>query len=153
MSPKRFVILEHDWDGVHYDLMFEADGRLRTWKIPAPPCAEPQPAVLIFDHRIDYLAYEGPVSGGRGTVKRWDSGATKAIRKANHRFGSSWKEQSTSARWSYGRFRAINGKSARRVETPDSILPRCHWREGRRCLGADTSAPPGQLLLNARLSS
>jgi hypothetical protein len=26
------------------------------------------------DHRLDYLTYEGPVSGGRGTVARWDAG-------------------------------------------------------------------------------
>ncbi|HKI33113.1 MAG TPA: hypothetical protein VKA46_14775, partial [Gemmataceae bacterium] len=27
-----------------------------------------------FDHRRTYLDYEGPVSGGRGTVTRWDAG-------------------------------------------------------------------------------
>jgi hypothetical protein len=29
----------------------------------------------LGDHRLDYLEYEGPVSGGRGTVSRWDRGS------------------------------------------------------------------------------
>jgi hypothetical protein len=32
------------------------------------------PAEPLGDHRVHYLDYEGPVSGNRGTVKRWDSG-------------------------------------------------------------------------------
>lgn len=31
-------------------------------------------AELLSDHRLMYLEYEGPVSGGRGTVGRWDAG-------------------------------------------------------------------------------
>ena len=31
--------------------------------------AEPLP-----DHRLVYLDYEGPISGNRGTVARWDAG-------------------------------------------------------------------------------
>ena len=29
---------------------------------------------MLPDHRPDYLEYEGPISGGRGTVSRWDHG-------------------------------------------------------------------------------
>jgi hypothetical protein len=32
-------------------------------------------AERISDHRRLYLEYEGPVSGGRGMVKRWDAGS------------------------------------------------------------------------------
>jgi hypothetical protein len=32
-------------------------------------------AQASFDHRPAYLDYEGPVSGGRGTVTRWDAGS------------------------------------------------------------------------------
>ena len=32
----RFVLLEHRWDGVHWDLMLEAGGVLRTWAMDAP---------------------------------------------------------------------------------------------------------------------
>ena len=31
-------------------------------------------AEAISDHRTAYLEYEGPVSGGRGQVRRWDAG-------------------------------------------------------------------------------
>lgn len=71
----RFVILTHDHPFDHWDLMLEAGGVLRTWRLlcePAPDRiigAEPLP-----DHRLHYLDYEGPVSGDRGTVTRWDAG-------------------------------------------------------------------------------
>ena len=31
-------------------------------------------AEALPDHRLFYLDYEGPVTGGRGTVIQWDSG-------------------------------------------------------------------------------
>jgi hypothetical protein len=31
-------------------------------------------AIATFDHRLLYLDYEGPVSGNRGRVVRWDHG-------------------------------------------------------------------------------
>jgi hypothetical protein len=79
-APPRFVVLEHRWDGVHWDLMLEDDGRLRTWALAAFPApgldiaANPLP-----DHRIRYLEYEGPISGGRGVVRRADRGTYEAI--------------------------------------------------------------------------
>ncbi|QDU38141.1 ATP-dependent DNA ligase [Maioricimonas rarisocia] len=71
----RFVILTHDHPFLHWDLMLEADGALRTWRL----LDEPQPDVplraeALPDHRIAYLDYEGPVSRGRGQVTRWDAG-------------------------------------------------------------------------------
>jgi hypothetical protein len=71
----RFVILEHDWPVRHWDLMLEAGESLRTWRLAAPLTAEAQIAAqAIGDHRLHYLDYEGPVSGNRGSVSRWDSG-------------------------------------------------------------------------------
>ena len=71
----RFVILEHDWPERHWDLMLEAETSLRTWRLGAPlvPGADVA-AESIGDHRLLYLDYEGPVSGNRGCVKRWDWG-------------------------------------------------------------------------------
>lgn len=71
----RFVILEHDHPQRHWDLMLEAGDVLRTWRL----AARPQPGASVsaepaFDHRRLYLDYEGPVSGGRGSVVRWDAG-------------------------------------------------------------------------------
>ena len=67
----RFVVLEHDHPALHWDLMLEGDGVLRTWRLDAPP--EPGKTVRAtssFDHRLIYLDYEGPISGGRGCVCR-----------------------------------------------------------------------------------
>jgi hypothetical protein len=78
----RFAILLHDTpQESHFDFMLEVNGVLKTWSLPCHPAngmtieAKPLP-----DHRIAYLDYEGPVSGDRGTVARWDAGtyATQA---------------------------------------------------------------------------
>lgn len=71
----RFVLLEHRWNGVHWDLMFEVGDVLRTWAIDAPivPGAD-LPARALGDHRRVYLEYEGEISGNRGTVRRVDQG-------------------------------------------------------------------------------
>ncbi len=71
----RYVILEHDFPSRHWDFMLESGDVLKTWRLAAPP--QPGSAVAAepsFDHRRAYLDYEGPVSGGRGTVTRWDAG-------------------------------------------------------------------------------
>jgi len=72
----RFVILVHEapW-GRHWDLMLEKGPALATWAIPRPPdAAGTLLAEALPDHRLAYLDYEGPVSGGRGHVTRWDQG-------------------------------------------------------------------------------
>jgi hypothetical protein len=71
----RFVILEHDHPTLHWDLMLDAGDALQTWRLDAPPISGGIiEATQLGDHRRDYLDYEGPVSGNRGHVKRWDAG-------------------------------------------------------------------------------
>ncbi len=71
----RFAVLDHDWPHPHRDLLLEHDGVLRAWRLPpAFDLTSPVPAEPNFDHRLAYLDYEGPVSGDRGSVRRWDSG-------------------------------------------------------------------------------
>jgi DNA polymerase Ligase (LigD) len=71
----RFVILEHDHPMQHWDLMLEAGLVLRTWRLAAlPRSGETIAATAVFDHRLLYLDYEGPISGGRGRVVRWERG-------------------------------------------------------------------------------
>jgi hypothetical protein len=73
----RYVILTHDHPFPHWDFLLEQQpgGMLRAWRLLSEPAAgacclaEPLP-----DHRPLYLDYEGPVSGDRGTVARWDWG-------------------------------------------------------------------------------
>src|ERR1700693_4261610 len=76
----RFVILTHDHPTLHWDLMLEQSDSLRTWRLPgSPDDKEPIAAEALPDHRLAYLDYEGPVSGGRGTVKQWDQGTYELV--------------------------------------------------------------------------
>src|SRR5262249_1618540 len=71
----RFVILDHDWPTPHWDFLLEAGPVLRAWRLLAEPApGQTVPAQPNADHRLFYLDYEGPVSGDRGTVRRWDAG-------------------------------------------------------------------------------
>ena len=68
----RFVVQEHRKDqNVHWDLMLEEGEHLATWQTPAPPIrwsGIPLTCQKIFDHRLKYRTYEGPVSDNRGEV-------------------------------------------------------------------------------------
>jgi hypothetical protein len=71
----RYVILEHDHPILHWDFMLETGPILRTWRLAtAPAPGQVISALFLSDHRLVYLDYEGPLSGGRGKVSRWDSG-------------------------------------------------------------------------------
>jgi hypothetical protein len=71
----RFAVLDHDWPHPHRDLFLERGGVLKAWRLPAAfDLTSPTPAVAAGDHRVAYLDYEGPVSGDRGSVSRWDGG-------------------------------------------------------------------------------
>lgn len=83
----RFVLLEHRRDGVHWDLMFEAGPVLWTWAIDEPVVAGGDlSARRLADHRPAYLDYEGPISGGRGTVRRVAEGTYRLLERADDRF-------------------------------------------------------------------
>jgi hypothetical protein len=72
----RFVILRHQSPhGEHFDFMLEAGGMLKTWALPRPPgLGAEMDCEALADHRIEYLDYEGPISGERGAVTQWDRG-------------------------------------------------------------------------------
>lgn len=72
----------------HWDLMFESEGRLLTWAVDELPVAG---AALIgqplADHRIDYLNYEGPISGDRGSVTRISGGTFRRVDQSSQATG------------------------------------------------------------------
>jgi hypothetical protein len=73
----RYVVLRHE--GVsepHFDLMFETfpGSPLATWRASQWPLETGTPLTPLGDHRPDYLTYEGPLSGDRGTVRRVAAG-------------------------------------------------------------------------------
>jgi hypothetical protein len=81
----RYVILRHEMPGpprggIHWDFMIEQGEVLRTWALAAEPNSAAEiEANVLADHRIAYLDYEGPVSGNRGAVVRWDQGQFETL--------------------------------------------------------------------------
>jgi len=77
----RFVILEHDYPDQYWDFLLEAGDHLRAWKLRESPekltNGENIEAEIAPNHRLIYLDYEGPISNGRGAVKRFDQGLFK----------------------------------------------------------------------------
>ncbi|MEX2176178.1 MAG: DNA polymerase ligase N-terminal domain-containing protein [Pirellulaceae bacterium] len=81
----QFVILQHETPPGyprpnHFDLMLERAGALRTWALPAFPAAgQSTIAEQLADHRPAYLAFEGAVSPGRGSVQRVAEGIYETL--------------------------------------------------------------------------
>jgi hypothetical protein len=81
----RFVILCHQMPPQsprpdHWDLMLEDGDHLLTWSLPAAPLVGEQFwALPLAEHRLDYLDYEGPLTGDRGSVTRHDWGSYKKL--------------------------------------------------------------------------
>jgi len=76
----RFVLLEHSWNGVHWDFMLEVGEVLRTWAIDVPiVLGQSLRARALSDHRKVYLDYEGPISGDRGSVRQVDAGSFRVL--------------------------------------------------------------------------
>ena len=81
---KPFVIQIHSGFGpLHYDFMLARGKALTTWQLSHNPAkagvSEPIAAKKLVGHRLEYLRYEGPVSGGRGEVKIFDKGTYELV--------------------------------------------------------------------------
>ena len=88
----RFVILWHEAGpglarASHFDLLFEEEGDARAWFVERmiEPGVELSAGELPR-HRLFYFDYEGPISGNRGAVSRWDSGTYHAVRSGEDFF-------------------------------------------------------------------
>jgi len=88
---RPFVILHHTGYGeAHYDLMVQNGDVLATWQAPVDPTslAVGQSVALekLPDHRLAYLTYEGPIRGGRGSVRRIEGGQADVIERTDSRW-------------------------------------------------------------------
>lgn len=105
----RTVVLEHTLpDGsVHFDWMIETpdradERRLATWRLPGwRPDFTELAGERIGDHRAVYLHYEGPVSGGRGRVRRVAAGEVVGLELSADaaRFEIRWDGRAEPARY------------------------------------------------------
>ncbi len=82
----RFVIQRHLNNNEHFDLMIELENsdklfalKILSLDIDSLLNNTVIKAERLPDHRKEYLEYEGPVSGGRGSVKIFDSGRCRTI--------------------------------------------------------------------------
>ena len=81
----RYVILWHEAGPAlgrpsHFDLLFEEGLDARAWCIEQEITpSKVHIASELPRHRLHYLTYEGPISGNRGAVTRWDSGDYEAL--------------------------------------------------------------------------
>lgn len=115
----RFVIHRHEVPSTfgrpsHWDVMLEEDPTPRegqhqgdagdtghelgllTWAVERLPIGmERVPARRLDNHRREYLDYEGPVSGGRGSVCRWDAGTVTWLERG----GDFVRVRVVGARW------------------------------------------------------
>jgi len=74
----RYVILKHTTPkDVHFDFMLETGDHLSTWRINIGPeelKTTPAKAEKIFDHKLKFLTYQGPVNNETGNVTTADKG-------------------------------------------------------------------------------
>ena len=98
--------------GSHYDLMLEAGGALATWRIARLPM-EIKPgdsiaAQALPDHRLAYLSYRGPVSGGRGEVMIAAAGTYRLLGRSDQAWDFELRSEKVR-----GTFQLIRGRGRR----------------------------------------
>ena len=84
-QQQHFVLHEHFSSHHHFDFRLERDGVLKSWAVPKglpEKSGERRLAIMVEDHPIDYIGFQGTISEGQygaGEVMIKDTGTYELL--------------------------------------------------------------------------